>query len=61
MNTQKPAAIPVIEAAEKLGMTRSYVTRLLRQKRIAGRKITDVVWEVDVASLEKYRRSCKCN
>jgi hypothetical protein len=61
MNTTPRTKLPVVEAAKKLGVTRSYVTRLLRGKKIKGRKITEVVWEVDCASLEKYMRSHQCN
>ena len=49
-------AIPVVDAAKMLGVTRSYVTRLLRTKKLSGRKITDVVWGVDAKSLAKYKR-----
>jgi hypothetical protein len=56
MNTN-PAkkAVPVVAAAKALGVNRSYVTRLLRSGKLAGRKLTSVVWEVDAASLEKLR------
>jgi hypothetical protein len=61
MNTTRSNPIPVIEAAKTLGVTRSYVTRLLRARKIKGRKITEVVWEVDSVSLEKYRKDHQCN
>jgi hypothetical protein len=61
MNATVPQkTIPVIDAARRLGVTRSYVTRLLRRKRLVGVKITSVVWGVDANSIEKYLRSGKC-
>lgn len=61
MNTAYDKSVPVVEAAKAIGVTRSYVTRLLRAGRLKGKKITSVVWEVDSVSLEKYRKDHQCN
>ena len=61
MNKSPRNAVPVVEAAKILGVTRSYVTRMLRDRRLKGRKITNVVWAIDGDSLEKYRRVHACN
>lgn len=61
MNKRPPNAVPVVEAAKILGVTRSYVTRLIRNRKIKGSKITDVVWGIDAKSLEEYRRVHECN
>ena len=60
MNKSPRNAVPVVEAAKILGVTRSYVTRMLRDRRLKGRKITNVVWAIDGDSLEKYRRVHAC-
>ena len=58
--------ISVAEAATMLNWTVSYIRRLLREKRIEGRKINDRAWMVSRASVEAYatahpRKGAKCS
>ena len=48
--------ITVSEAAARTGYTAQHLTRLLRQRKIAGKKFGPV-WLTTVEAVEVYRRS----
>jgi len=47
--------ITVTEAAELIGVTNSYVTRLLADGRVKGERFHGRAWLVDRKSAESYR------
>jgi hypothetical protein len=53
---QEADLITVAEAAAKSGYTEQHITRLLRQRKINGKKFGPV-WLTSVEAVEVYRRS----
>jgi hypothetical protein len=47
--------MPVSEVAAKTGYTPQHITRLLRQRKIVGRRVGPV-WLTTVEAVEVYRR-----
>lgn len=51
--------LTIEEAVDVIGCTPSYVRFLLRQEKLAGKKISERAWLVDVDSARKYAKKPK--
>lgn len=56
MATEDKAWLTVVEAAEEMGCTVSYIRRMLREERIDGQKFGPRSWMVSRASALEHRK-----
>lgn len=49
--------LTIAEASDVIGCSDSYVRFLLRENQISGKKVTDRLWLVDVASAKKFAKT----